>query len=70
MDLGSDVMGIPNIDRVTDWGEFCTTLEYSLAGSKWWCESGLALREAIFNRLKAVQPRFLERVNCENKAVG
>jgi hypothetical protein len=70
MDLGFDVMGIPNIERVTEWGEFCTTLEYRLAGSKWWCESGLALREAILNRLKAVQPRFLERVHCENKAVG
>ncbi|KAL3490302.1 hypothetical protein BJX62DRAFT_238282 [Aspergillus germanicus] len=70
MDLGFDVMVIPNIDNVADWGEFCTTLEYSLAGSKWWCASGLAHREAILNRLKAVQPRFLKRVGCENKAVG
>ncbi|KAL3454262.1 hypothetical protein BJX65DRAFT_302047 [Aspergillus insuetus] len=69
MDLGFDVMEIPNVERVADWGEFCTTLEYSLAGSKWWCASGLALREAILNRLKAVQPRFLERVDCENEAV-
>jgi hypothetical protein len=69
MDLGFDVMGIPNIDKVTDWGEFCTTLEYRLAGSKWWCASGLALRESILNRLKTVQERFLERIELEKDAV-
>jgi hypothetical protein len=69
MDLGFDVMGIPNIDKVADWGEFCTTLEYKLAGSEWWCVSGLALRESIPNRLKTVQERFLKRVDSEIDAV-
>ncbi|KAJ0413851.1 hypothetical protein BJY00DRAFT_319413 [Aspergillus carlsbadensis] len=69
MDLGFDVMGIPNIDKVVDWGEFCTTLEYKLAGNRWWCISGLALRESILNRLKAVRGTFLKRVERENKAV-
>ncbi|KAL2839119.1 hypothetical protein BJY01DRAFT_219435 [Aspergillus pseudoustus] len=67
LDLGFDIMGIPNMENVTDWGDFCTTLQYKLPGSTWWCTSGLALREAVLYRLKVVKEGFLKRVEGTNE---